>query len=41
MKKLKKEQVTLDLSEIIPYERNNKIHTDRDINEVIKSIQKN
>lgn len=41
MKPLKKEQVTLELSEIIPYERNNKIHKEKDINEVIKSIQKN
>jgi hypothetical protein len=30
-KKLKKEFIELELKEIIPYENNNKIHTDKDV----------
>lgn len=37
---LKKEFIEIKLSEIIPYENNNKIHTDKDVWEIIKSIQK-
>jgi ParB-like chromosome segregation protein Spo0J len=37
---IKKEFVELALNEIIPYERNNRKHTKKDVNEVIKSIQK-
>jgi hypothetical protein len=31
LKKLKKEFIELKLDEIIPYENNNKIHTDKDV----------
>jgi hypothetical protein len=31
MKKLKREFIKLKLEEIIPYENNNKIHTDKDV----------
>lgn len=41
MKNLKKENIILKLSEIIPYKNNNKIHTSKDIDEVVKSIKKN
>lgn len=37
---LEKEFVSLSLSEIIPYEKNNRIHTSKDIDEIIKSITK-
>lgn len=38
---MQKEFIELNLSEIIPYERNNKIHTEKDIKEIAKSIKKN
>ncbi len=38
---IRKEHITMELSKIIPYEKNNKIHTEKDIKEVIKSIKKN
>lgn len=41
MKNLKKEHINLKIWEILHYENNNKIHTDKDINEVIISIKKN
>jgi len=40
MKKLKREFIKLKLEEIIPYENNNKIHTDKDVWELVKSIEK-
>ena len=40
MAKLKKEFIEVELNDIIPYENNNKVHTDKDVWEVIKSIQK-
>lgn len=36
-----KQTLTLKLKELKAYKRNNKIHKDEDVNEVIKSIQKN
>jgi len=39
-KKLKKEFIELELKEIIPYENNNKIHTDKDVWEIVISIEK-
>lgn len=38
---MQKEMIELQLSEIIPYEKNNKIHKEKDIKEIAKSIQKN
>lgn len=38
---MQKEMIELNLSEIIPYERNNKIHKEKDIKEIAKSIKKN
>lgn len=38
---LKKQTITLKLKDIKAYKRNNRIHKDEDVNEVIKSIQKN
>ncbi len=40
MTKLEKEFIELKLEEIIPYENNNKIHTEKDVWEIAKSIQK-
>ena len=40
MQELKKEFVELELKEIIPYENNNKIHTDKDVWEIVISIEK-
>jgi len=41
MKNLRKEHIVMSLEEILPYEKNNKIHTEKDIKEVVKSIKKN
>ncbi len=41
MKDFKKEHIKLKIEEIYHYENNNKIHTKKDIDEVIKSIKKN
>lgn len=38
---LKKQTLTLKLKDLKAYERNNKIHKDEDVDEVVKSIQKN
>jgi ParB-like chromosome segregation protein Spo0J len=38
---IKKEYMEVAIETIIPYENNCKIHTDKDINEVVKSIKKN
>ena len=40
MQEFKKEFITLELEKIVPYEHNNKIHTDKDIWEIIISIEK-
>jgi len=40
MQNLKKEHIKLQIWDILHYENNNKIHTDEDIDEVIKSIKK-
>gem|GEM_PF-6436576 len=39
--KIQKEFIELAVNEIVPYVRNNKKHTKKDIDEVVKSIQKN
>lgn len=41
MLNLKKEHIKIKITEILHYENNNKIHTDKDIDEVVKSIKKN
>nr|DAT00687.1 MAG TPA: ParB protein [Caudoviricetes sp.] len=38
---IKKEFIFIKISEIKPYENNNKKHTEKDISEVVKSIKKN
>ncbi len=38
---IKKEHIKLKINEILHYENNNKIHTEEDVKEVIKSIKKN
>lgn len=38
---LKKEQIKVNINQIIHYKNNNKIHTEKDIKEVIQSIKKN
>jgi len=38
---IRKEHIVMNLDNILPYEKNNKIHTEKDIKEVIKSIKKN
>lgn len=40
MHEIKKEHIILNIEDILHYENNNKIHTEKDINEVIKSIKK-
>jgi ParB-like chromosome segregation protein Spo0J len=37
---LKREFVELNINDIIPYSKNNRKHTKKDIDEIIKSIQK-
>jgi ParB-like chromosome segregation protein Spo0J len=37
---LKKKFISLSISDIVPYSKNNRKHTKRDIDEIIKSIQK-
>lgn len=38
---IKREYKKVKVSSLIPYEKNNKIHTDKNIDEIVKSIQAN
>lgn len=38
---IKKNYITFPIDNIIPYENNNKIHTEKDVKEIVKSIEKN